>query len=78
MSQTVQFLANISGLEDTSIFTEESLDTTRVLSPFILAGVDRLGRSDQGGREIIIFLWWRLHWDNSPVEMRTIWDWHLG
>ena len=78
MSQTAQFLANISGFEATSIFTQESLDTTHVLSPFILAGVDRLGRSGQGRREIIFLLWWRLHWDNSPVEMRTIWDWHLG
>jgi hypothetical protein len=77
-------LANISVSRATSLFTEESLDTTGVLSPLILAGVDRLGRSgqwgqrDQWGAEIIIFLWWRLHWDNSPVEMRTVWDWHLG
>ena len=78
LSQTAQFLADISGFEATSIFTQESLDTTHVLSPFILAGVDRLGRSGQGRREIIFLLWWRLHWDNSPVEMRTIWDWHLG
>ena len=78
MSQTAQFLASISVFEAASIFTEESLNTTHVLSPLILAGVDRLGRSGQGGREIVIFLWWRFHWDNSPVEMRTIWDWHLG
>jgi len=74
-------LANISVSRATAFFTEESLDTTGVLSPLILAGVDRLGRSGQGGegrREVVFLLWRRLHWDNSPVEMGTVGDRHLG
>ena len=78
MSQTVQFLANISGLEDTSIFTEESLDTTRVLSPFILAGVDWLRRFCHRSLEILIVLRGRLDRDDPPVEVGTVGDWHLS
>ena len=78
LSRTDWFLADIWVSQPTPVFTEESLNSTRVLSPFILAGVDWLRRFCHRSLEILIVLWRRLDRDDPPVEVGTVGDWHLS
>jgi len=71
-------LADIWVSQPTPVFTEESLNSTRVLSPFILAGVDWLRRFCHRSLEILIVLRRRLDRDDPPVEVGTVGDWHLS
>ena len=72
-----QFLANIGVFETCSIIIEKSLNSTGVLARLKFTGESWLGWFFRLTLEIFITLRWRLHWNDSSVDVRAIGNRHL-